>query len=123
MQKTAEQLSRLFLAGLSGLAHRGTSKLPVTANKFIADAPDRLDSGAGIHQTVAQCGDVDIDRARIDHVLVAPDLIEQPVPRDDDTRPTRERDEQRELLRAHLNELVPDLDLAAIEVDRHIPYG
>src|SRR3954463_1107274 len=84
--------------------HRVTSRLP--AGKQVADAADRLQdlrAAAVVAELRAQARHVDVDRAIEAELRGALRQIEQLLARQHATGPLRERAEDRELVRGHLD--------------------
>src|SRR5215510_3715870 len=86
-------------------------------DELVADPPDRLDRRLRPAQALTQGADVDVDRARVDLVLVAPDAMQQRVAREDRAGALDESSEEVELLRAQLQRATPGARLAPFEVD------
>src|SRR5919206_4812813 len=73
-------------------------RLRGAADEAVADADDRLNRVAALAELRAQASYVNVERARVAVVLLAPNVVEQLLSRGDAARPSRERREERELL-------------------------
>src|SRR5665647_2421452 len=87
----------------------------------VADSPDRLDETGilgVVGELLSQVSYIDVDRAGVADVLVAPDLLHQPLAGQDDAGVGRQHQQQVELLGGQLHRALPlDVDLAALRVD------
>src|SRR5690606_29804889 len=88
------------LGSISGAAWRLSSVInhEFVDDQFIANSPDRLDLRRAPGELIAQPGDVDVDRSALARVIVAPNEIEELVASEDDSRVTREGNQEVELL-------------------------
>src|SRR5947207_14601526 len=86
---------------------------------LVAHSPHRHDR-RGVPQLPAQLADVNVDGACIAGEGVAPDALEQLVPRQHEATVIEQLPEQVELLRRELDLLLADADLAAAGVDAQV---
>src|SRR5262245_6664134 len=82
----------------------------------VPQADNRLDLPSGVSELSAKAADVDIDRARFDHPFVAPDTLQQPVPRHDAILVLHQIPEQFELAPRQPDRIAVDADRHRVEV-------
>src|SRR3954463_996685 len=96
-----------------------------SSTQDVPRAADRVQQprpAAGL-ELAPQVGDEDLDRVRLREGVVAPDLVEQPLARDDDALVAHQVLEQLELALRELDAALAAVDLMGVGVEREVACG